>query len=55
MPRKQGQVLRYIYMSGHFAPRERIEAPKVLSDNNLMEAGYLRVRLHHKLPPWFSA
>ncbi|KAG8163065.1 hypothetical protein KVR01_007543 [Diaporthe batatas] len=43
MPRKQGQILRYIYMSGHFAPRERTEAPKVLSEYNLMEAGYLRI------------
>ena len=51
MPRKQSQPLRYIYMSGHFAPRERTEAPKVLSDNNLMEAGYLRVCLHHELLP----
>ncbi|KKY33100.1 putative nucleoside-diphosphate-sugar epimerase [Diaporthe ampelina] len=51
IPRKQSQPLRYIYMSGHFAPRERTEAPKVLSDNNLMEAGYLRVRLHHELLP----
>lgn len=51
IPRKQGQILRYIYMSGHFAPRERTEAPKVLSDNNLMEAGYLRVRLHYGLLP----
>lgn len=51
IPRKQGRILRYIYMSGHFAPRERAEAPKVLSDNNLMEAGYLRVRLHHRLLP----
>jgi hypothetical protein len=43
LPRKQDQPLRYIYMSGHFAPRERTEQLKVLSDNNLLEAGYLRV------------
>lgn len=45
IPRKQDQPLHYIYMRGHFAPRERTEQPKVPSDNNLMEAGYLGVRV----------
>lgn len=43
LPRKQGQPLRFVYMSGHFAPRERTEQPKVLGDHGLMEYGYLRV------------
>lgn len=45
LPRAQGpQVpLRFIYMSGHFAPRERTEQIKVLGDNNMTEYGYLRV------------
>lgn len=51
MPRKQDQPLRYIYMSGHFAPRDRTEKPKILSDNNLLEAGYLRVRITHQPLP----
>lgn len=51
MPRKQDQPLRYIYMSGHFAPRDRTEKPKILSDNNLLEAGYLRVRITYWLLP----
>lgn len=43
LPRKQDQPLRFIYMSGHFAPRERTEQPKVLGDHGMMEYGYLRV------------
>lgn len=43
LPRKDSQTLRFVYMSGHFAPRERTEQPKVLGDNNMMEYGYLRV------------
>lgn len=43
LPRKQAKPLRFIYMSGHFAPRERTEKIKVLGDNNMAEYGYLRV------------
>lgn len=43
LPHKEGQPLRFIYMSGHFAPRERTEQIKVLGDLNMTEYGYLRV------------
>lgn len=43
LPRKKDQPLRFVYMSGHFAPRERTEQPKVLIDQGMMEYGYLRV------------
>lgn len=44
LPREQAsKPLRFIYMSGHFAPRERTEQIKVLGDNNMMEYGFLRV------------
>lgn len=44
LPRKQdGQPLRFVYMSGHFAPRERTEQLKVLDNNGMMEYGFLRV------------
>ncbi|KAL1878151.1 hypothetical protein Daus18300_002067 [Diaporthe australafricana] len=42
LPRKQTQPLRFIYMSGHFAPRERTEQVKVLGDHGMMEYGYVR-------------
>lgn len=41
LPREQ--PLRFIYMSGHFAPRERTTQLKVLDDNGMMEYGFLRV------------
>lgn len=43
LPRKKDQPLRFIYMSGHFAPRVRTEQPKVLGDHGMMEYGYVRV------------
>lgn len=43
LPRRQAHPLRFIYMSGHFAPRERTEQVKVLGDHGMMEYGYLRV------------
>lgn len=43
LPRKQEQPLRFVYMSGHFAPRERTEQVKVLGDHGMMEYGYVRV------------
>lgn len=43
LPRKKDQPLRFVYMSGHFAPRERTEQVKVLGDHGMMEYGYLRV------------
>lgn len=43
LPRKQDRPLRFIYMSGHFAPRERTEQVKVLGDHGMMEYGYVRV------------
>lgn len=46
LPRKQAQPLRFIYMSGHFAPRQRTEQMKVLDDNGMMEYGFLRVSAH---------
>lgn len=53
MPRKQTQPLRFIYMSGHFAPRERTEQPTVLGENNMMEYGYLRVSGTNPFPLLF--
>lgn len=43
LPRMQSQPLRFIYMSGHFAPRKRTEQVKVLGDHGMMEYGYMRV------------
>lgn len=43
LPREQAKPLRFISMSAHFAPRERIEQIKVLGDNNMIEYGFLRV------------
>lgn len=43
LPRKKDQPLRFIYMSGHFATRERTQQVKVLGDYGMMEYGYLRV------------
>lgn len=43
LPREQAKPLRFIYMSGHFAPRKRTEQLKVLGDNSMMEYGFLRV------------
>lgn len=51
LPRKEGQPFRFVYMSGHFAPRERTEQIKVLGDLNMTEYGYLRVSPLHPLPP----
>lgn len=48
LPRQQATPLRFIYMSGHFAPRKRTEQHKVLSDNNMVEYGYLRVSTDYK-------
>lgn len=45
LPRKDGQPLRFVYMSGHFAPRQRTEQVKVLGDYGMTELGYLRVSL----------
>ncbi|KAJ0120089.1 nucleoside-diphosphate-sugar epimerase [Diaporthe amygdali] len=42
LPRKDGQPLRFVYMSGHFAPRQRTEQVKVLGDYGMTELGYLR-------------
>ncbi|KAI0593184.1 hypothetical protein F4775DRAFT_608201 [Biscogniauxia sp. FL1348] len=38
----QKQPLRFIYMSGHFAPRSAAEVPKELIDNDLASYGLLR-------------
>lgn len=44
LPRGQApRALRFIYMSGHFAPRERTAPLKVLDDNGMTEYGFLRV------------
>lgn len=51
LPRKQPrQPLRFIYMSGHFAPRDRTQHMTVLVDNGMMEYGFLRVCGGHPSP-----
>ena len=37
--------LRFIYMSGHFAPRSAAEVPKELQNHGLINYGLLRVCL----------
>ena len=41
--RKQARPLRFLYMSGHFAPRSPAEVPKELQDHGLINYGLLRV------------
>lgn len=53
LPRKQTEPLRFIYLSGHFAPRERTEQIKVLGENNMVEYGFLRVSQACAMPPFF--
>lgn len=36
--------LRFLYMSGHFAPRSRAEVPPALQNHGLVDYGLLRVR-----------
>jgi hypothetical protein len=40
---KQARPLRFLYMSGHFAPRSPAEVPKELQDHGLVNYGLLRV------------
>ncbi|KAJ4419623.1 hypothetical protein N0V82_004818 [Gnomoniopsis sp. IMI 355080] len=50
LPRKQGgQPLRFIYMSGHFAPRERGQQLKVLDNNGMVEYGFLRGEAENRI------
>ncbi|KAL9620131.1 MAG: hypothetical protein Q9160_005337 [Pyrenula sp. 1 TL-2023] len=42
VPRKQTQPLRFIYISGHFAPRKKTEDMKVLEEHGMMAYGLLR-------------
>lgn len=39
----QKTPLRFIYMSGHFAPRTQAEVPKELKNHGLINYGLLRV------------
>ncbi|CAL5874895.1 uncharacterized protein PFLUO_LOCUS9197 [Penicillium psychrofluorescens] len=39
---KQARPLRFLYMSGHFAPRNPAEIPKELQDHGLINYGLLR-------------
>lgn len=39
----QEKPLRFIYMSGHFAPRNRAEIPAALKNHGLVDYGLLRV------------
>ncbi|KAJ5605888.1 hypothetical protein N7510_008669 [Penicillium lagena] len=39
---KQARPLRFLYMSGHFAPRSPAEVPKELQDHGLINYGLLR-------------
>jgi hypothetical protein len=39
----QEKPLRFIYMSGHFAPRSRAEIPAVLANHGMVDYGLLRV------------
>jgi hypothetical protein len=39
----QEKPLRFIYMSGHFAPRSRAEIPPALQNHGLVDYGLLRV------------
>lgn len=43
LPRKQDQVLRFVYVSGHFATRTREGAHPILKDNNMLENALMRV------------
>lgn len=40
---KQENPLRFLYMSGHFAPRSRAEVPPALQNHGLIDYGLLRV------------
>jgi hypothetical protein len=53
LPRKEGQPLRFIYISGHFAPRERKESIKQLEDHGLSEMAYMRVFKRLLYMHWF--
>jgi hypothetical protein len=46
---RQNGPLRFIYMSGHFAPRSEAEVPKELHDHSLINYGLLRVCLEEQL------
>lgn len=41
---KQDRPLRFLYMSGHFAPRSPAEVPKELKNHGLINYGLVRVR-----------
>jgi hypothetical protein len=47
----QKTPLRFVYMSGHFAPRSRAEVAKELQNHGLINYGLLRVctAIHHPL------
>lgn len=40
----QEKPLRFLYVSGHFAPRSRAEIPPALENHGLVDYGLLRVR-----------
>jgi hypothetical protein len=46
---KQDGPLRFIYMSGHFAPRTPAEVPKELQDHGLTNYGLLRVCMDERV------
>ncbi|ROV96504.1 hypothetical protein VMCG_07781 [Cytospora schulzeri] len=41
-PRKQASPLRFVYISGHFAPRKKTEDMKILDEHGMMAYGLLR-------------
>lgn len=50
VPRRPGQPLRFIYISGHFAPRDSTTPmPKQLTDYGLVELGSLRGHLETEI------
>ena len=42
---KQDEPLRFLYMSGHFAPRSLAEVPQELRNHGLIDYGLMRVRI----------
>lgn len=42
LSRKQGLPLRFVYISGHFAPRKKTEDMKILDEHGMMAYGLLR-------------
>jgi hypothetical protein len=51
---KQDKPLRFIYISGHFAPRSQAEVSPELQNHGLMQYGLLRVCIVFSSPVYVS-